>query len=187
MGACPEFPPLCAANAVPVALRHTSCEGHHRGCGHKLSRHRPHRDSRAWRHSSCETAPLSDAWPLHRHRARPEYEIETVDGMMHTRNSAAAACESPRPDALLVERIAALSDKTALAELDARHGMTLYAIAYSLLFDPAAADAAVAAAFREAWRWASSRSEEHTSELQSLAYLVCRLLLEKKKKKRMHI
>src|SRR2546425_4849460 len=26
-----------------------------------------------------------------------------------------------------------------------------------------------------------TRSEEHTSELQSLAYLVCRLLLEKKK------
>src|SRR5205823_9562747 len=26
------------------------------------------------------------------------------------------------------------------------------------------------------------RSEEHTSELQSLAYIVCRLLLEKKKK-----
>src|ERR1041384_8614024 len=30
-------------------------------------------------------------------------------------------------------------------------------------------------------RW---RSEEHTSELQSLAYLVCRLLLEKKKTKK---
>src|SRR2546425_6524742 len=29
------------------------------------------------------------------------------------------------------------------------------------------------------------RSEEHTSELQSLAYLVCRLLLEKKKKNAM--
>src|SRR2546425_8085496 len=28
------------------------------------------------------------------------------------------------------------------------------------------------------------RSEEHTSELQSLAYLVCRLLLEKKKSER---
>src|SRR5205823_9564000 len=27
---------------------------------------------------------------------------------------------------------------------------------------------------------AAARSEEHTSELQSLAYLVCRLLLEKK-------
>src|SRR2546425_1903967 len=32
----------------------------------------------------------------------------------------------------------------------------------------------------------NSRSEEHTSELQSLAYLVCRLLLEKKKKHRAH-
>src|SRR3989441_13278889 len=31
--------------------------------------------------------------------------------------------------------------------------------------------------------WSATRSEEHTSELQSLAYLVCRLLLEKKKKK----
>src|SRR2546425_9618259 len=31
---------------------------------------------------------------------------------------------------------------------------------------------------------AKRRSEEHTSELQSLAYLVCRLLLEKKKKKK---
>src|SRR2546425_9317792 len=30
-------------------------------------------------------------------------------------------------------------------------------------------------------RSAENRSEEHTSELQSLAYLVCRLLLEKKK------
>src|SRR3989441_4980614 len=29
------------------------------------------------------------------------------------------------------------------------------------------------------------RSEEHTSELQSLAYLVCRLLLEKKKTRNM--
>ena len=28
------------------------------------------------------------------------------------------------------------------------------------------------------------RSEEHTSELQSQAYLVCRLLLEKKKKQK---
>src|SRR5712672_4553420 len=30
------------------------------------------------------------------------------------------------------------------------------------------------------------RSEEHTSELQSLAYLVCRLLLEKKKQYILH-
>src|SRR2546425_5502516 len=33
---------------------------------------------------------------------------------------------------------------------------------------------------------ALERSEEHTSELQSLAYLVCRLLLEKKKKMTSH-
>src|SRR2546426_3778954 len=78
------------------------------------------------------------------------------EGMMHARNSTAAAGESVPPDALLVERIAALGDKTALAELDARHGMTLYALAYSLLFDPAEADAAVAIAFREAWRGAAS-------------------------------
>src|SRR5687767_15529652 len=31
------------------------------------------------------------------------------------------------------------------------------------------------------WAIRFIRSEEHTSELQSLAYLVCRLLLEKKK------
>src|SRR3712207_8882054 len=30
--------------------------------------------------------------------------------------------------------------------------------------------------------WDEKRSEEHTSELQSRQYLVCRLLLEKKKK-----
>src|SRR6266480_4938477 len=34
---------------------------------------------------------------------------------------------------------------------------------------------------------AASRSEEHTSELQSHVNLVCRLLLEKKKKKNYHL
>src|SRR3712207_8124167 len=42
-----------------------------------------------------------------------------------------------------------------------------------------------------AWSIAASflgaRSEEHTSELQSRQYLVCRLLLEKKKKKKYNI
>src|SRR5262245_64571328 len=33
-----------------------------------------------------------------------------------------------------------------------------------------------------AWSLNDGRSEEHTSELQSLRHLVCRLLLEKKKK-----
>src|SRR5690349_22463033 len=35
--------------------------------------------------------------------------------------------------------------------------------------------------------WAFTRSEEHTSELQSRRDLVCRLLLEKKKKKKQQI
>src|SRR2546425_1465289 len=35
--------------------------------------------------------------------------------------------------------------------------------------------------YRKAEQPRFHRSEEHTSELQSLAYLVCRLLLEKKK------
>src|SRR2546425_3961642 len=34
---------------------------------------------------------------------------------------------------------------------------------------------------------AENRSEEHTSELQSLAYLVCRLLLEKKKNRKRYL
>src|SRR2546425_8498232 len=42
--------------------------------------------------------------------------------------------------------------------------------------NPLTVDTIVAATTRD------GRSEEHTSELQSLAYLVCRLLLEKKKK-----
>src|SRR5205823_13156871 len=36
------------------------------------------------------------------------------------------------------------------------------------------------------WQGVCGRSEEHTSELQSLAYLVCRLLLEKKKKQNIY-
>src|SRR5258705_9214588 len=41
---------------------------------------------------------------------------------------------------------------------------------------------------READRYLAenARSEEHTSELQSLRHLVCRLLLEKKKKRKKH-
>src|SRR5438876_5751978 len=38
--------------------------------------------------------------------------------------------------------------------------------------------------FRSRAIWFSSRSEEHTSELQSPVHLVCRLLLEKKNKQR---
>src|SRR2546425_4932739 len=46
------------------------------------------------------------------------------------------------------------------------------------LLEPA--EQRLASGMRE-WAFQRGRSEEHTSELQSLAYLVCRLLLEKKK------
>src|SRR2546425_5025829 len=62
---------------------------------------------------------------------------------------------------------------------------------YTTLFrshEPARARRRSAAVHRGAWLCGDLghvplRSEEHTSELQSLAYLVCRLLLEKKKAK----
>src|SRR3712207_8053747 len=41
--------------------------------------------------------------------------------------------------------------------------------------------------FANSFSCARSRSEEHTSELQSRQYLVCRLLLEKKNKKTLTI
>src|SRR2546423_3168268 len=53
-------------------------------------------------------------------------------------------------------------------------------------FDPAGVPGSIVhvgvGGFHRAHQAVYLRSEEHTSELQSLAYLVCRLLLEKKKK-----
>src|SRR2546425_4970020 len=50
------------------------------------------------------------------------------------------------------------------------------------IFNPARKEVAIHVAFAlEKSEAEPLRSEEHTSELQSLAYLVCRLLLEKKK------
>src|SRR5229473_6174515 len=49
--------------------------------------------------------------------------------------------------------------------------------------DSASSSHAICSTPCEGANW-ERRSEEHTSELQSLAYLVCRLLLEKKKQKK---
>src|SRR5205823_12965121 len=56
---------------------------------------------------------------------------------------------------------------------EAFRGALFKGLSYSAIFRPSCRTR------RGAWK----RSKEHTSELQSLAYLVCRLLLEKKKKK----
>src|SRR2546427_5815072 len=50
-------------------------------------------------------------------------------------------------------------------------------------FRPQAPGSQVTGVTQPKWRWPGRRSEEHTSELQSQSNLVCRLLLEKKKKK----
>src|SRR3712207_7819302 len=62
------------------------------------------------------------------------------------------------------------NDRERWSQRNGRHG--------ALSLHPAGPTAPRAAA---AWR-APPRSEEHTSELQSRQYLVCRLLLEKKNK-----
>src|SRR5438105_5269769 len=66
-------------------------------------------------------------------------------------------------------------------------GLGLLVAAY-LLLDPAPPRRVVLATGPEQSAYAAfgKRSEEHTSELQSRVDLVCRLLLEKKKKKRTH-
>src|SRR3712207_8385346 len=76
-----------------------------------------------------------------------------------------------RVDAELVRRRARRVDRVG-GRLDADHPAT-----GPVEVEREAADAAVEVPH--------GRSEEHTSELQSRQYLVCRLLLEKKKKTRM--
>lgn len=80
------------------------------------------------------------------------------------------------PDAHLITRIAAIGDRSALAELAARHGLTLYALAYSATLDPDAADAAVAATFREVWCLAASFNAQAASAHRWLADLARRAI-----------
>src|SRR2546425_277043 len=71
-----------------------------------------------------------------------------------------------------------LALRDALRPIARRHGTTVSAVAIArTLAWPGVTGAIVGARRPE-----QVRSAEHTSELQSLAYLVCRLLLEKKKK-----
>src|SRR2546425_7789374 len=74
------------------------------------------------------------------------------------------------------------------ANLLAQSGAKVATIGGEVGYD---SEAAFSRAFKKATglapgAWREVRSEEHTSELQSLAYLVCRLLLEKKKKRKYH-
>src|SRR3712207_8853172 len=72
------------------------------------------------------------------------------------------------------------SSQAMLASLRARHSCSSPTVGFSvvgrLLFEPTTCTVA-----KVTPRAPPTRSEEHTSELQSRQYLVCRLLLEKKK------
>src|SRR6266699_6361839 len=61
-------------------------------------------------------------------------------------------------DCSLLQQIAELQDRKALACLYRRHGATLHALAFGIVFDSVEANRAVARAMREAWR--TARSEE---------------------------
>src|SRR3712207_6891701 len=67
----------------------------------------------------------------------------------------------------------------ALRRLLARHAPEIIAIGNGTASRET--ETLVRAVLREGAGGADARSEEHTSELQSRQYLVCRLLLEKKK------
>src|SRR3712207_7949028 len=71
-------------------------------------------------------------------------------------------------------------DLGAMAAAHARSGAAL-SIALTRVADTATYGVAAVDAHGRIRRFVEKRSEEHTSELQSRQYLVCRLLLEKKK------
>src|SRR2546423_5354227 len=97
------------------------------------------------------------------------------------RNRAASSSEARRNDHLLPR---ALRSETGMLSLVGRWsemtiGMPADRAALAKSTNRSSSRSSVAPSSTHT---TSARSEEHTSELQSLAYLVCRLLLEKKKK-----
>src|SRR5437899_11088383 len=71
------------------------------------------------------------------------------------------------------------SPTTDIYTLSLHDALPIFALAMGVL---GGMPPAIRAASRPvAHEWPGARSEEHTSELQSLRHLVCRLLLEKKK------
>src|SRR5260370_36068158 len=74
---------------------------------------------------------------------------------------------------------------TEIYTLSLHDALPIYSISTNARLNSCCASIASSATSRKA-RDAGTRSEEHTSELQSHLNLVCRLLLEKKKTRRNH-
>src|SRR5437588_1768230 len=79
-------------------------------------------------------------------------------------------------------RLAQAGDAAAFEFLYHMHSRRVYALCLRMVNNPPDAEDLMQEAFLQLFR--KIRSEEHTSELQSHSDLVCRLLLEKKKKPR---
>src|SRR5437762_13935758 len=95
-----------------------------------------------------------------------------------------AVVDAPSEDAALAAACRS-GDLRAYERLYAMHGARMKNLARNVLGNPIDAEDAEQETFLKVHRSIASfrgRSEEHTSELQSPMYLVCRLLLEKKKK-----
>src|SRR3989475_890079 len=75
-------------------------------------------------------------------------------------------------------------DREAFARFYDRYAPLVFPLIQRILRERADASDVLQEVFWEAWQGAAGydRSEEHTSELQSQSNLVCRLLLEKKKR-----
>src|SRR5690625_6687946 len=91
----------------------------------------------------------------------PEKRQPTYNNAMDNNESTLLGRQTPYPDTYSPELLQAIERAPDRRELSA------------------AADAFTGCDIWHAWEL--SRSEEHTSELQSRGHLVCRLLLEKKK------
>src|SRR5205823_12553706 len=93
-------------------------------------------------------------------------------------------CNDPPPtDIYTLSLHDALPISSLLHRIGDRPAATVMAQAARVTFDRLGATAQIA----KLDALEATRSEEHTSELQSLAYLVCRLLLEKKKNNSMQL
>src|SRR5229473_6880479 len=110
---------------------------------------------------------------------------QRLDGQRHTRTGSAALGKNRLGDEALSDISNVAADGGILGSTDRRRMYTLGNRLWhtdASFVDPPGRYSMLSAKVVPAV--AADRSEEHTSELQSLAYLVCRLLLEKKKKKK---
>src|SRR2546425_3369306 len=142
--------------------------------------------------NSCGMTPgvsISPAWPASASEVRSPEEMRIVR-LLKMASSKAARSEDP--EAYLVCTLRGLSDRErrwGAFSAACQYGMSSsdspkwWPISWTTVSCTSwMASSSVSHRRRGHPRGAGNRSEEHTSELQSLAYLVCRLLLEKKKK-----